>query len=248
MRHFMLPAFCVIVLSACASSKDLKLPKALPKNWQEQPSASLTANTAPKPEHIKDRFSQRPASQMTSLWSSSPKSLFGDRRASQLGDILTVEIDIDDEAQLQNTVTTDYSTQKNLEISSFFGIPELVAKVLPAGASLSPAVDLTSGRNLSGQGNISRRERLTLRLAARVNAVLPNGYLSLIGRQEIMVNNELRYLQVSGVIRIADISRLNTITYDKIADAKIFYGGRGQITRTTEEKPGSKFIDKILPF
>ncbi len=252
MRNFILPVICTIVLSACASSKGLKPPKALPKNWQEQPPASLTASNTPKPGyapgHIKDRFFERPASQMTSLWSSSPKSLFGDRRASKLGDILTVEIDIDDEARLQNTVTTDYSSQKNLEISSFFGIPELVAKVLPAGASLKPAVDLSSGSNLSGQGNITRKEKLTLRLAARVNAVLPNGYLSLIGRQEIMVNNELRYLQVSGIIRIADISRLNTITYDKIADAKIFYGGRGQISRTTEEKPGSKLIAKIIPF
>ncbi|PHS37762.1 MAG: flagellar basal body L-ring protein [Robiginitomaculum sp.] len=244
MRHLTTIGFSLLFVSACASSQDLKPPKALPKNWQEPP-ISLTNNMRQQP---RANIVGRPGSHMTSLWSSSPKSLFGDRRASQLGDILTVEINIDDEARFQNTVTTDTTSQKNLEVSSFFGLPELIAKVLPAGASLKPAIDMSSASSLSGQGNITRQEKLTLRLAARVDAVLPNGYLSLIGRQEIIVNNELRYLQVSGVIRIADISRLNTITYDKIADAKIFYGGKGQISRPTEEKTGDKLIRKILPF
>lgn len=235
------------LLSACASSKDLKLPKALPGNWQETQAAIVSPTTRLQSRKPIGGTSQR-ASHMTSLWSSAPKSLFGDRRASQLGDILTVEINIDEEAQLQNSVTTDYSTKKNLEVSALFGIPELVAKILPTGASLKPAVDLSNSNNHAGQGNISRKEKLTLRLAARVDEVLPNGYLSLVGHQEIIVNNELRYLQVSGIIRIADISRLNTITYDKIADAKIFYGGRGQVTRATEEKAGNRFIAKVIPF
>ncbi len=247
MRNGIVLGFCLLSLSGCASSNDLKPPKALPKSWQQAP-ASITNDAAGSNRQVNAQHSERGASQMTSLWSSSPKSLFGDRRASRLGDILTVEINIDDEARFQNTVTTDYATQKNLQVSSFFGLPELLAKVLPAGASLKPAVDMSSASNLSGKGNITRQEKLTLRLAARVDAVMPNGYLSLIGRQEIMVNNELRYLQVSGIIRIADISRLNTITYDKIAEAKIFYGGRGQITRSTEEKSGNKLIRKILPF
>jgi flagellar L-ring protein precursor FlgH len=243
----MLFTICVVFLSACASSKNLKLPKSLPRNWQETspPTDEFPFLSGGYEKNVPLRG--RP-SQTTSLWSSSPKSLFGDRRASQLGDILTVEINIDEEAQLQNSITTGQSSEKKLEAASFFGIPQLVAKILPTGASLTPAVDISSSNNLSGQGNVSRKEKLTLRLAARVDAVLPNGYLRLMGRQEIIVNNELRYLQVSGVVRIADISRLNTITYDKIADAKIFYGGRGPITRTTKEKPGNRIIGKILPF
>ncbi len=244
MKHLTVIILSLLAMSACASSKTLKPPKALPENWQDPPNYLANDMKPPSSENM----TQRGASHMTSLWSSSPKSLFGDRRASKLGDILTVEINIDDEARFQNSVTADTTSQKNLEVSSFFGLPELVAKVLPAGASLKPAVDMSSASNMSGQGNITRQEKLTLRLAARIDAVLPNGYLHLVGRQEIIVNNELRYLQVSGVIRIADISRLNTITYDKIADAKIFYGGKGQITRAGEEKAGNKLIRKILPF
>ncbi len=244
-----LPCLCISVLflSACASTKALKPPKDLPKEWQV---ASNIPTHRPAQAHLNRRMAggaQR-VSHATSLWNVTPKSLFGDRRASQLGDILTVEINIDEEAQLQNSATTDSNSKKNMEISALFGIPELVAKVLPGGASLKPAVDLSNSNTHSGQGSVSRKEKLSLRLAVRVSAVLPNGHLSVLGHQEIIVNNELRYLQVSGILRIADISRLNTITYDKIANAKIFYGGRGPITRATEEKLGNKYIQKILPF
>ena len=98
------------------------------------------------------------------------------------------------------------------------------------------------------KGNIKREEKITLRLAARVTDVMPNGYLSLAGRQEIMVNNETRFLQVTGLVRTQDISRLNTITYDKIADARIYYGGQGQVTDNIRPRAGNKLISKILPF
>ncbi len=231
-----------VLLAACSSSPRLKPPKALPYNWQGQQGPELVRKT-----HAEYKNYNR-VSQNASLWSSSPKSLFGDRRASQLGDILTVVIDLDEEAQLQNSTSVDYSSNRNMELSSLLGIPELVGKILPNGASLKPAIDITNTNAQAGKGNISRKEKMTLRLAARVREVHPNGYLSIIGRQEIIVNDELRYLQVSGLVRVADISRLNIITYDKIADARIFYGGRGQITRANEEKSGQKILGKILPF
>lgn len=89
---------------------------------------------------------------------------------------------------------------------------------------------------------------MTLRLAARVVDVMPNGYLSLAGRQEIMVNDETRYLQVTGLVRTQDISRLNTISYDKIAEARVFYGGQGQLTNTVRSRAGNKILSKMLPF
>jgi flagellar L-ring protein precursor FlgH len=63
-----------------------------------------------------------------------------------------------------------------------------------------------------------------------------------------MVNNETRYLQITGLVRKQDISRLNTITYDKIAEARIFYGGQGQITNVVRPRIGNKVLSKILPF
>lgn len=238
----------LIGLSACGSTKSLEPPKAFPVAWRQealQSGQNETDKTGIKNESIHD---SRSASQMTSLWSVSRKSLFGDRRAGQLGDLLTVEINIDEGAKWQNSTSTNNSSARNMKISSFLGLPEWAKNVLPGGASLTPAVDTSSTNAQTGQGNITRKEKLTLRLAARIVEVLPNGYLRLLGRQEVMVDNELRYLHVSGIIRTADISRLNVISYDKIADARIFYGGRGQISKAVDKKRGNKILDNILPF
>jgi len=240
--------FVFIGLSSCGSTQSLPPPKAFPQSWRQDALPAQHDKLGETSLHPKSMPSIRPASQMTSLWSVSPKSLFGDRRAGKLGDLLTVEINIDEEAKWQNSTSTSSSSDRNMKISSFFGLPEWTKNVLPGGASLTPAVDTSSANTQAGQGNITRKEKLTLRLAARIVEVLPNGYLRLLGRQEVMVNNELRYLHVSGIIRTADISRLNAITYDKIADARIFYGGRGQISRAVDKKSGNKFLDKILPF
>lgn len=186
--------------------------------------------------------------QETSLWTSSPKSLFGDRRASQTGDILTVLVEIDDEAELENSVTEDRQTNENLGVNAFFGLPQLINRGLPNGASLSPAVDLSRTRNLTGDSTIRRGEKITLRLAVQVIDVLPNGYLQLAGQQRIMVNNEVRHLQVSGLVRTQDISRQNVITYDKIADARIYYGGKGQMTDAVKRRIGNKVVQKVVPF
>ncbi len=195
-----------------------------------------------------DRTEGKLNARETSLWSSSPQSLFGDRRASQAGDILTVLVEIDDEAEINNSVTEDRQNNENFGINSFFGLPEKINGLLPAGASLSPAVDLSRTRSLSGDGTIRRGEKITLRLAVQVVDVLPNGYLQLSGQQQIMVNNEIRHLQVTGLIRTQDISRQNVITYDKIANAKIYYGGKGQVTDSVKPRIGNKVIQTLLPF
>lgn len=184
----------------------------------------------------------------TSLWTSSPKSLFGDRRASQKGDILTVLIEIDDEAEISNSATQDRDSQESFGLAAFLGIPQLINRVLPNGASTTPAVDITRDSSVSGNGSIKREEKMTLRLAAQVVDVMPNGYLQLAGQQQIMVNNEVRHLQVSGLVRTQDISRLNIITYDKIADARIYYGGKGQVSNTVKVPSGNRFLQKAVPF
>ncbi len=231
------------ILSACASSDAITEPKSLPDNWKTADISSAPMGLRGSPQNMTQNNPQS-----MSLWSSSPKSLFGDRRASQYGDILTVVIEIDDEAEIKNSIDKSRTSDQDFSIGAFFGIPELVNQNLPAGSSLSPAVDLNRSSNISGNGNIKREEKITLRLAARVTDVMANGYLSLAGRQEIMVNNETRYLQVTGLVRTQDISRLNTITYDKIAEARIYYGGQGQVTDNIRPRIGNKTLSKILPF
>lgn len=243
---YLIPVFSLsfLAISACATHDDLHQPKSLPDNWH------MDNTYYDAPSELRGQLPTIKSSnaKATSLWSSSPKSLFGDRRASQTGDIITVVVEIDDEAEIKNSTSQSRNTDQNFGIGALFGLPEILNKKLPDGASLTPAVDITRASNINGDGNIKREEKLTLRLAARVVGVMPNGYLSLSGKQEIMVNNEARYLQVTGLIRTQDISRLNTITYDKIAEARIFYGGQGQITDAVKPRLGNKILGKVLPF
>ena len=183
-----------------------------------------------------------------SLWTQNRASLLGDRRAMQQGDILTVVIEIDDKAEISNTTSRTRSGSENLGISDFFGIPERVNTRLPEGATLDSAVATNSSSASSGDGSVKRNEKLTLRIAATITGVLPNGVLQIVGHQEVRVNFEMRELLVSGYVRPEDIARQNEITYDKIASARISYGGRGQITDVQQPRYGQQVADIILPF
>lgn len=184
-------------------------------------------------------------SRETSLWSNSPKSLFGDRRASKMGDILTALIEIDEEAEFANSAASSSSADRNINIGALFGLSEIINDALPDGASLSPGLDVSRSGNQNGDATIRRGERMTLRLALQVTNVTPNGYLSIAGRQDIMVNNEVRHLQVTGLVRPEDISRQNVITYDKIANAKIYYGGSGMMTQNMAGGKASYYLNKV---
>lgn len=183
-----------------------------------------------------------------SLWHSGPTSLFGDRRARQTGDIVTVVIEIDEEAEIKNRTDRSRSSSDDLSVPALLGVPSLAQGVLPGGAGLDPALETSSNTSSSGDGTIKREEKITLRVAATVVGELPNGHLAISGSQEVRVNYELRELLVAGIIRPEDISRNNIITYDKIADARISYGGRGQISDLQKARYGQQIIDMISPF
>jgi flagellar L-ring protein precursor FlgH len=184
----------------------------------------------------------------SSLWSGNDESLLGDRRAAQRGDILTVVIEIDDSAAIKNSTGRDRSGSKTMGIPHLFGIPQRIDENLPDGASMATAVATNSASTFAGTGNVTRSEKLTLRVAATVVEELPNGVLRIEGQQEVRVNYELRELIVTGFVRPADISRQNEITYDKIAGARISYGGRGQISDFQQPTYGQQISDIVLPF
>ena len=183
-----------------------------------------------------------------SLWSGARQSLLGDRRAIQQGDILTVVIEIDEEAEISNATDRSRAGSESLGIPDLFGLPQRVNRSLPTGASLDNAVSINSASSSSGDGSVKRNEKLTLRVAATIVDVLPNGVLSIAGSQELRVNFEMRELLVSGYVRPEDISRQNEITYDKIATARVSYGGRGQITDVQQPRIGQQILDVILPY
>ncbi|PZQ98046.1 MAG: flagellar basal body L-ring protein [Cereibacter sphaeroides] len=188
------------------------------------------------------------ASDAASLWTAAPSSLLGDRRAERRGDILTVVIEIDEKAEISNSTGRERDGEEEMGVADFYGIPQRINRRMPEGASMDPAVKTSSSSSYAGKGTVKRKEKLTLRIAATVIDELPNGVLRLEGQQEVRVNFELRELTVTGYVRSADISRQNEITYDKIAGARISYGGRGQISDVQQPRYGQQLTDILLPF
>ena len=235
-------AALVLATAACGRIENVgKAPDFTPATGNDEYMAMMTpplpVSTAP----------ETPTDQ-ASLWNASRQSLLGDRRAEKKGDILTVVIDIDDSASMSDTSQRSRSGSENMGISSLFGLPQNAAKDLPQGATLDPAVDLRSKSASQGSGSIKRNEKVTLRIAATVLDRLPNGVLAISGTQEVRVNYELRELLITGYVRAEDISRQNEVTYDKIASARISYGGRGQITDVQQPRYGQQIADILLPF
>jgi flagellar L-ring protein precursor FlgH len=183
-----------------------------------------------------------------SLWRAGRQSLLGDRRAGQRGDILTVVIEIDDSASISNASERGRSGSEQMSLPQFLGLPQRIDEALPEGASMAEAVSTTGSSASSGSGSVRRNEELTLRIAATVTEVLQNGALRIEGTQEVRVNHEIRELLVTGYVRAEDISRQNEITYDRIAGARISYGGRGQISDMQQPRYGQQIADIILPF
>ncbi len=190
----------------------------------------------------------RRAVDSASLWSGSQQSLLGDRRAIKKGDIMTVVIEIDETAEIKNDTARSRSGSESMALPQLLGLPQRLDRHLPDGASASNAVELGSSSSAAGKGSVKRSEKLELRVAATVVDVLPNGVLAISGSQELRVNFEMRELLVSGYVRPQDISRQNEITYDKIASARVSYGGRGQITDMQQPRYGQQVLDAILPF
>jgi flagellar L-ring protein precursor FlgH len=170
------------------------------------------------------------------------------RRAKEIGDLLTVVVEMNDQASLQNSLSRSRNSNDDLNVDALLGLPEWANGVLPGGASLSPGVDINRSSDLNGSGAVRRAEKITFRLASRVVGVEPNGNLVIQGYQQTRVSNEVRYLTVSGVIRAQDITRTNTVTYEKIADAQLAYVSEGVATGSVQRAAVPRLLDKVLPF
>lgn len=186
--------------------------------------------------------------QPNSLWQSDSKTFFKDQRATQVGDILTVLVDIKDEADFENTTERTRSSEEGVGLPNFLGYETALDQILPTDIDNANLVNLNSDTSTTGDGKIEREESVKLRLAAVVNQVLPNGNMVITGNQEVRVNFEKRILQVTGIIRPQDISIDNTVTYDQIAEARIVYGGQGQITDLQQPRYGQQVYDVLMPF
>ncbi|HJT43572.1 MAG TPA: flagellar basal body L-ring protein FlgH [Rhizomicrobium sp.] len=180
-----------------------------------------------------------------SLWQPGAQSFFHDPRAMHIGDVITVNVSVADTAKIQNSSSRSRTNTENADMSNLFGLE----KVLPSiGMDPTSLVKLGSDNSNVGTGSIQRAESINMTLAALVAQVLPNGNLVINGHQQVRVNNELRDLRLSGIVRREDITQDNTVNLSQIAEARVTYGGVGTVSDVQQPRYGSQLLDIILPW
>ena len=242
LRNTVLATVAASMLTSCAAFDRLK-------NIGQPPALSAVDNPTTRPGYKPVQMpmpAAQPASyNPNSLWRNGSRAFFKDQRAHQIGDILTVKVNITDKANIANDTKRSRANTEDSGVDNFFGKTKL-----PIVNSTIPTRIFTADSTTSseGKGSVDRSEALSTNVAAVVTQVLPNGNLVIEGRQEIRVNFEIRELIVAGVVRPEDIESDNTIDSSKIAQARIAYGGRGQISDVQQPRYGQQVMDVILPF
>lgn len=244
-RLGLLSTTLLLGLSACGTMDRLSnvgQPPAMSPIVTAETQNSVKPVSLPMPNRVEETAAAN------SLWTSNRTTFFEDQRANEIGDILTVIIDIDEEAALENETERTRSTNESASLANLLGYENYLGKVLPDGVNPASLANLGSDGNYAGSGEVEREEEVRLRVAALVSQKLPNGNFIIHGRQELLVNFEKRIIQIDGVIRPEDIGTDNTINYDKVAQARIVYGGEGQITDVQQPRYGTQVYDIIFPF
>jgi flagellar L-ring protein precursor FlgH len=242
-RKIAAATFAALLLSGC-SAVDRFATLGAPPNLSaiENP----TVQPGYRPVHMPMPEPMPAAYNPNSLWRSGSRAFFKDQRAHQVGDILTVKVKIADKAEIDNETKRSRKSEEDAGVDDLFGLSKLpIFKKVPIPGKV---IDTTSTATTEGKGSVNRKEDLRTNVAAVVTQVLPNGNLVIEGRQEIRVNFELRELVVGGIVRPEDIESDNTLESSKIAQARIAYGGRGQITDVQQPRYGQQVLDIILPW
>jgi flagellar L-ring protein precursor FlgH len=234
-----------VAVSGCMLSKRLaQVGESPPLTKIQNPAAKPTYRPVSLPMPRAESMRHEP----NSLWRAGARSFFKDQRAGRIGDILTVVINIKDKAKLTNSSKRNRNTDESLGVGGLFGFEANLDRFLPNQVDNDNLVGIDGKTDSTGSGTIDRDEEIELKVAAVVTQVLHNGNLVVHGRQEIRVNFEVRELTVAGVIRPEDITSSNTISYEKIAEARVSYGGRGHITDVQQPRFGYQVLDILSPF
>ena len=222
-------------LSACSAVDRIK-------NIGEAPKLDAVGN--PAGAIVKDIPKPQPISHIdNSLWQPGAQSFFHDPRAMRVGDVITVNVTVADNAKLDNSTTRTRTNSDDANLTNFFGLENSLGSANPASL-----VKMGSDNSNVGTGAIQRDETINMTLAALVAQVLPNGNLVIDGHQQVRVNNELRDMRLSGIVRREDITQNNTIDLSQIAEARVIYGGQGTMSDVQQPRYGSQLFDIIMPW
>jgi len=234
-------------LQACATTDRLSyVGQTPPMTPIESPAQLVGTGASQIPMPISAPAPNQMRRTSNSLWNANGPAFFGDPRASRVGDILTVNINITDSAQLSNTTERSRTSSEDSDLTQLFGID--LTGFFNDNIDQSSLGSFGSTSSLSGDGSVNRTESISLTVAALVTQVLPNGNLVIAGRQEVRVNNEVRELLISGIARPEDVGSDNTISHTQIAEARISYGGRGHLSDVQRPSYGQEIYNILMPF
>ncbi|MCB9988736.1 MAG: flagellar basal body L-ring protein FlgH [Rhodospirillales bacterium] len=244
-RNLILALAASTTLTACGSLDRIQnVGKAPDMSAIENPQLQADYQPVSMPMPAPKSVSKQP----NSLWASDRKGFFKDQRAKEVGDILTVMVDIKDEAQLDNKTERKRTSSENAGMDNLLGIESSLNRVLPQAIDPANLVGMDADSGHKGEGTVDRQEDVKVELAAIVTQILPNGNMVIQGKQEVRVNFEKRILMIAGVIRPEDISTDNSISHEQIAEARIVYGGEGQLTDVQQPRYGQQLYDIVFPF
>jgi flagellar L-ring protein FlgH len=242
----------IIIVSACDStiSRLSEVGKSPATNPVEYPQTKENYRPVAWPKNAPNQEEEtvRYPKSHNSLWQPGARTFFRDQRARRVGDILKVVIKIEDKADMKNKTDQSRGAQDSAKAPKALGFERKLRNVFPKAIDPANLLDITNSNKTNGEGTIARKETIQTQIAAVVTQILPNGNLVVNGSQEIRVNYELREVTVSGIVRPEDISADNSVQSDQIAEARIIYGGRGNITNMQQPRIGTQIIDIISPF
>lgn len=247
MKYALLLLPLALALTGCASTLDRLDAVGKP------PAMTNVENPTTKPDYRPLSWPMpeepRPTVQhANSLWQPGSRAFFRDQRAGRVGDIMRVKVEIDDRAELNNQTRNARDNSDDVGIPSVLGVQKKLFGALPGTVDPSNLISTNSTSDMNATARMKREEKLTTMVPATVTQILPNGNMVISGKQEIRINFEIREVAVDGVVRPQDINSDNTIDSTQVAEARIIYGGRGQITDKQQPRWGSQVIEAIAPF
>ncbi len=202
-----------------------------------------------KPVSLPMPATQVPEDNPNSLWRAGAKAFFKDIRAKEIGDTVTIRLRLDDSAKMKNKTERQRDDGETMDLNAALGFEQRLGVVLPRSYNKGGALmDFSTNHKTDGDGQIDRSEVIELTVAALVTQILPNGSLVILGRQEIRVNQELREMMITGVVRPQDIEADNTISHERIAEMRVAYGGRGMLSDLQQPRWGTQLWDILFPF
>lgn len=159
-----------------------------------------------------------------------------DRRASRVGDILTVAFSESFQATKSQNAGAAKSSSFDVEL------PNLLAL-----GSLGPELSNSTAQSFTGSGTAAQSNSLTGQVSVHVVRVLPGGNLEILGQKKLTLNNGDEYIRVRGIVRPEDITSNNVVQSDRIANAEITYIGAGDVADTGQRGWLSRILTSVSP-